>query len=233
MWVFPLLASGVAFVFAGRLFADYARRRQPYQLAWAIALAMYGGASFVVVLGGLDGWSDREFAVYWALGAVLNVPFLAGGELMLLVRNEAFRWAVWLVLIFLTAHTVTTLNGAEFSRGALAERLPSGQGAEQDPRRRNACEHRAGAQFDDPTDDRLHQGGVHGGDVHGVETTVAQLHECLGHGRAGPAELVEVDGRGDGRSDNQWAADVRCGQIDHPDDADRLIREAESSNVLR
>ena len=52
MWVFPLLASGVAFVFAGRLFADYARRRQPYQLAWAIALAMYGVASFVVVLGG-------------------------------------------------------------------------------------------------------------------------------------------------------------------------------------
>ena len=93
MWVFPLLASGVAFVFAGRLFADYARRRQPYQLAWAIALAMYGIASFVVVLGGLDGWSDREFAVYWALGAVLNVPFLAGGELMLLVRNEVFRWA--------------------------------------------------------------------------------------------------------------------------------------------
>ena len=128
MWVFPLLASGVAFVFAGRLFADYARRRQPYQLAWAIALAMYGVASFVVVLGGLDGWSDREFAVYWALGAVLNVPFLAGGELMLLVRNEAFRWAVWLVLIFLTAYTVGHPAGAPRSTSAaLAERLPSGK----------------------------------------------------------------------------------------------------------
>jgi hypothetical protein len=127
MWVFPLLASGVAFVFAGRLLADYARRRQPYRLAWAIALAMYGVASFVVVLGGLDGWSDREFAVYWALGAVLNVPFLAGGELMLLVRNEAFRWAVWLALIFLTAATVATLRGAAFDPAALAERLPSGK----------------------------------------------------------------------------------------------------------
>jgi hypothetical protein len=128
MWVFPLLASGVAFVFAGRLFADFARRRQPYQLAWAIALAMYGVASFVVVLGGLNGWSDREFAVYWALGAVLNVPFLAGGELMLLVRNGVFRWAVWLVLIFLTAVTVATLRGAmPFDPAALAERLPSGK----------------------------------------------------------------------------------------------------------
>ncbi len=28
------------------------------------------------------------FQVYWALGAVLNVPFLAGGELMLLVRDR-------------------------------------------------------------------------------------------------------------------------------------------------
>ena len=128
MWVFPLLAAGVAFVFAGRLFADYARRRQPYQLAWAIALAMYGVASFVVVFGGLDGWSDREFEVYWAFGAVLNVPFLAGGELMLLVRNEAFRWAVWLVLIFLTAYTVTTLMGRSSPIGRARGAAPFGQG---------------------------------------------------------------------------------------------------------
>jgi hypothetical protein len=127
MWVFPLLASVVAFVFAGRLFLAYGRRRQPYQLAWGLSLAMYGVASLAVVLGGIDGWSDREFAVFWALGAVLNVPFLAAGELMLLVRNQAFRWVMWLVLIFITAWTVSTLRGATFHASALAERLPSGK----------------------------------------------------------------------------------------------------------
>ena len=49
---------------------------------------MYAVASTAVALGCAGGWTSGEFQVYWALGAVLNVPFLAGGELMLLVRNR-------------------------------------------------------------------------------------------------------------------------------------------------
>jgi hypothetical protein len=127
MWVFPLAAAVVAAVFAGLVAKQYTARRRPYQLAWVIALAMYAAASLAVVFGVVGGWTRGEFQVYWALGAVLNVPFLAGGELMLLVRHPTVRAAIWIVLVFLTAYTVAVLRGASFDAAALAEDLPSGK----------------------------------------------------------------------------------------------------------
>jgi hypothetical protein len=127
MWVFPLVAAAVAAVFAGLVAAQYRDRRRPHQLAWAVALAMYAVASIAVVLGVAGGWTSAEFQVYWALGAVLNVPFLAGGELMLLVRNRTAQAAIWIVLVFLTAYTLAVLRAASLDAAALAEDLPSGK----------------------------------------------------------------------------------------------------------
>jgi hypothetical protein len=131
MWLFPLVAAAVAFVFAALLVRQYAERRRPYQLLWAISLAMYGAASLAAVLGVLHGWSPFDYRVYWSLGAVLNVPFLAAGELELLVRNRAVQVAIDLVLVFLVAYAVTVLRNASLDTAsaakALAERLPSGK----------------------------------------------------------------------------------------------------------
>jgi hypothetical protein len=127
MWVFPLVAAAVAALFALLVARQYVERRRPSQLAWAIALAMYAVASFAVVLGVAGGWTADEFRLYWALGAVLNVPFLAGGELMLLVRNRTAQAAIWVVLVFLTAYTIAVLRGAALDAAALAEDLPSGK----------------------------------------------------------------------------------------------------------
>ena len=79
------------------------------------------------MLGASGGWTPGEFKLYWALGAVLNVPFLAGGELMLLVRNRVFQAGVWIVLVFVTAYTVSVLRGASLDAAALAADLPSGK----------------------------------------------------------------------------------------------------------
>ena len=127
MWVLPLVAAVVAFVFAIRLAARYARKRHDYQLAWALALGMYGLASLMVVLGVARGWTSSEFAAYWALGAVLNVPFLAGGEVMLLARSRTVDVVTWLVLIFIMAYTVAVVRDASVTTAALLERLPSGK----------------------------------------------------------------------------------------------------------
>lgn len=127
MWVFPLVAALVAAVFAGLVAAQYRTRRRPYQLAWTVALVMYAAASIAVALGVAGGWTSGEFQVYWALGAVLNVPFLAGGELMLLVSNRTVQAMVWIVLVFLTAYTLAVLRSASLDAAALAERLPSGK----------------------------------------------------------------------------------------------------------
>ena len=127
MWVFPLAAAIVAFAFTGSLVRRWLARHRPYELAWALALAMYGVASAALAWGVLDGFSRTAFAAYWIFGAVLNVPFLAAGELMLLFDRAWVRWACWLVLIFLTAYTMAVVAGADASSVALAERLPSGK----------------------------------------------------------------------------------------------------------
>lgn len=126
--MFPLAAAAVAVAFSGLIAKQYLARRRPYQLAWVLALAMYAAASLAVVFGMTVGWTPRAFQVYWALGAVLNVPFLAAGELMLLVRSPRVRTACWIVLVFVTAYTVSVLRGASFDSAGLAGDLPSGRG---------------------------------------------------------------------------------------------------------
>jgi hypothetical protein len=127
MWIFPLVAALVAFAFAAKLGRSYADRRRPYELAWAIALAMYGIASLAVVAGAAGGWTRPEFKVYWLFGAVLNVPFLAAGELQLLIRRPWVGIVVWCALAFVAAYTIAVTAGATTAPASLAERLPSGK----------------------------------------------------------------------------------------------------------
>jgi hypothetical protein len=127
MWVFPLLAAAVALVFAGQLARQWVARRRPYQLLWSLALGMYAVASVAAAAGVLRGWTAFDFRLYWALGAVLNVPFLAAGELELLVRNRTVHLVADLVLVFLVAYVVASLRHAPIHIEELAQRLPSGK----------------------------------------------------------------------------------------------------------
>jgi hypothetical protein len=127
MWVFPLVAAIVAFVFVAMLGKQFAIRRGQAQLLWAIALAMYGVASIAVTAGVLSGWTRTWFVLYWAFGAVLNVAFLAGGELVLLFRRRWVLWAIWLVLVFVTAYTFAVLRRAAVDDAAFADQLPLGR----------------------------------------------------------------------------------------------------------
>jgi hypothetical protein len=127
MWVFPSLAAVVALAFAAMLARQFAGRRRSYQAIWAVALLMYAVASLCVALGAANGWTSGEFRVYWTLGAVLNVPFLAQGELDLLIRSRAVRSVLYVVLAFVTAYTIARVRTALVHPGALAEDLPSGK----------------------------------------------------------------------------------------------------------
>jgi hypothetical protein len=127
MWVFPLVAAAVACVFAALLVRQYFQRRRSYQLLWAIALLMYSVASLAVAIGALNGWTRLSFEVYWVFGAVLNVPFLAAGELQLLIRNRTVEVVIDVILVFLTAYAISVTRGATFDAGALAQQLPSGK----------------------------------------------------------------------------------------------------------
>ncbi len=127
MAVFPLVAALVALIFAALLLRQYLSRRRPYQLAWALALLMYAAASAALFLGVLSGWTATEYRIYWLFGAVLNVPFLALGELALLVRNRAVVNAAALLMVFATAFAFTRIRTATIDVSALSTDLPSGK----------------------------------------------------------------------------------------------------------
>ena len=127
MWVFPLAAALVAALFSVALVRRYAARRQSYEVIWALALLMYAAASVAVAFGVANGWTSGEFRVYWALGAVLNVPFLAQGELDLLIPRRGVRWALYVLLAFITAYTIAVVRTAEIHTAALTQDLPSGK----------------------------------------------------------------------------------------------------------
>jgi uncharacterized membrane protein (UPF0136 family) len=127
MWFFPLVAAAVALVFAVLLAKQYVERRRSYQLLWSVALLMYAVASLAVTIGALNGWSKFAFQVFWVFGAVLNVPFLAAGELQLLVRNRTVELALDVVLVFLVAYAISVVRGAAYDAHALTQQLPSGK----------------------------------------------------------------------------------------------------------
>jgi hypothetical protein len=127
MWVFPLLAALIALSFAGLLMRQWLARRRTYQAIWAVALLMYAVACFEVFLGGLGGWTSGEFRLYWLLGAVLNVPFLALGELELLVKHRGVRTVMYVITVFVTAYAIARVRTAGIHSAALAEDLPSGK----------------------------------------------------------------------------------------------------------
>jgi hypothetical protein len=129
VWIFPLGAGLIALAFAAALTRQFLARRRTYLALWSIALLMYAAASFAMFLGVLDGWTTGEYRVYWLLGAVLNVPYLAVGEVYLLVRNRAATGALLVLLLFATAFAIARVRTGRIDPVALANDLPLGKDA--------------------------------------------------------------------------------------------------------
>lgn len=129
MWGFPLAATLVASVFAALLGRRWLERRRPALLLWLAALLMYAGASFALFLGTISGWTTAEYRAYWLLGAVLNVPYLAQGELYLLLRRRTVAHVLLLLLLFATAFALNRVRTAVPDVTALTRDLPVGREA--------------------------------------------------------------------------------------------------------
>jgi hypothetical protein len=125
--IFPLIAAGLAAVFGALLVRQFAARRRPFQGLWAVALFMFAAASFAMFLGVADGWTAAEFRWYWLLGAVLNVPYLAMGELYLLIRRPAWAHGLLSLTLLGSAFAAWKVLGAPIHPAALAKSLPLGK----------------------------------------------------------------------------------------------------------
>jgi hypothetical protein len=107
-----LVASVASATFCRRLWVRWDRggRANPALLAWTISLAMFAIASIALLLGVVVGWSSWLFHVFYLFGAVLNVPWLALGSVLINVRDP---WTTR------ATGVVTALVAAAFLPGVL------------------------------------------------------------------------------------------------------------------
>ncbi len=87
-FVASLVATVVSAVFAARLVRRWVAggRTNPAMLAWSISIVMFSVASLMLLLGVVVGWSEPSFHVFYLFGAVLNVPWLALGSVLVNAR---------------------------------------------------------------------------------------------------------------------------------------------------
>ena len=86
-----LVAAAASAIFCRRLYTRWDRggRGNPALLAWTISLGMFSIASLALLVGVVVGWSSPVFHVFYLFGAVLNVPWLALGSILVNARD---RW---------------------------------------------------------------------------------------------------------------------------------------------
>jgi hypothetical protein len=118
-WLLPAVATASSAAFAVAVLRRWAARRRPYQLAWGLALAMFALASLALTDGVAAGWTPLGFKVYYLLGAMLNVPWLALGTVRLLAGPALARGYLAALVLF-TAASVVLVAVARVDGAALA-----------------------------------------------------------------------------------------------------------------
>jgi hypothetical protein len=106
------LATAVASLFAEATFVRWTERRTAHLAAWTVALAMFAGASAALAVGVSTGWDEGTFRVFYLLGAVLNVPWLAFGTLCLLRTDTVGLRRTRTTLVFFSGLAVGVLLSA-------------------------------------------------------------------------------------------------------------------------
>ena len=75
----PLVTALVSGAFAVAVAAQYARKRRPALLAWAVGLLLFTVAAFMGFLARAGGATDVEYRLFYLFGAITNVAWLALG----------------------------------------------------------------------------------------------------------------------------------------------------------
>jgi hypothetical protein len=80
-----------ALAFAAATAERWLDRRRPHELAWTLALVCFAAGAGAAWWGASFGWTGGSFRVFYAFGAVINVPVLALGTWYLLAPPAVAR----------------------------------------------------------------------------------------------------------------------------------------------
>jgi len=96
--VSALLATAAAVAASAAMAIEYARSRLAHALCWAVSLGLFAVASSVLAAGALLGWSSGLFRVYYLVGGVLVVPWMALGATWLFGSLRLARFGTCLTV---------------------------------------------------------------------------------------------------------------------------------------
>lgn len=90
--VLDVIVSAIFTIMVGR---QYLARRKPYQLIWAIALAVWTVAVTAETIAAAQGdWSPLTYRVYYAAGALMVAAWLGVGSLFLVASRRVATTAL-------------------------------------------------------------------------------------------------------------------------------------------
>src|SRR5215210_3237050 len=103
----PLVTTLVSGAFAVAVALQWARKRRPSQLAWAVGLLLFSVAAFMGFLARTGGPTETEYRLFYLFGAITNVAWLALGTFYIVVpRFGRAGLAVVLLLSVVAAYAV-------------------------------------------------------------------------------------------------------------------------------
>lgn len=109
-----LIATVVSAAFAAQLLRRYRQRgRTPATLYWGISLSMFSLASLALLVGVALGWASWSFRLFYLFGAVLNVPWLALGNIAINARRRPVGLVVGGVALVVALLSVRPALGDE------------------------------------------------------------------------------------------------------------------------
>jgi hypothetical protein len=126
-WLIPAVAVLASAAFAVAVLLQYWQRRKPYQLAWGVALSMFALASLALTLGVATHWTPLDFKLYYLFGAILNVPWLALGTVLLLGRQSGARAYLGCLVAFSLASVVLVVLAPVTGADLAGHLVPEGR----------------------------------------------------------------------------------------------------------
>ena len=113
------LTTALAIGFAVLVADQWLRRRQPYQLVWALGLVWYGIAAGTELLGAATGWNELLYRAWYLTGAVWVAAWLGLGTIYLLARTR-FGFAFAASLLLAGLFTYLTQQRYEYANAGIA-----------------------------------------------------------------------------------------------------------------
>lgn len=84
-------AALIALAFAMGTYERWLRARRPQDLSWTISLGFFTLGAGALAWGAASEWSPGPFRAFYLFGAILNVPYLALGQVQLLAGPRRAR----------------------------------------------------------------------------------------------------------------------------------------------